>query len=79
VLSPSLQAVLSVSPIVGSTVGPLVTFAAMTVFVPCPQCHVRFVPEGEAYCEACEPPLLKAVREVVKRERAEGDEATNSR
>ncbi len=51
----------------------------MTVFVPCPQCHVRFVPEGEAYCEACEPPLLKAVREVVKRERAEGDEATNSR
>jgi len=79
VLSPSSQAVLSVSPIVGSTVGPLVTFAAMTVFVPCPQCHVRFVPEGEAYCEACESPLFKAVREVVQRHRAEGVEAKNSR
>ena len=78
-LSPSSQAVLSVSPTVCPTVSSLVHFAAMTVFVPCPQCHVRFVPEGEAYCEACESPLFKAVREVVQRHRAEGVEAKNSR
>ena len=49
------------------------------VFVPCKLCGVRFVPEGVERCEACEPPLLKAVKAACADGAAAGDDSESLR